>query len=90
VRADPGPDGGDPGQQPVIQRGQAAPGGGVRGRVSEHAGLAVARITGELAGLVEQASAEAVAVVRNARRALPRTTLSTRKARSSVGFVEIR
>jgi hypothetical protein len=50
----------------------------------------VARITGELAGLVEQASAEAVAVVRNARRALPRTTLSTRKARSSVGFVEIR
>ncbi|GAA0903864.1 ISNCY family transposase [Virgisporangium aurantiacum] len=40
----------------------------------DEAQATVARITGELARLVDQASAEAAAVVRNARRALPRTT----------------
>lgn len=39
----------------------------------EEAHRTVARITGELAGLLDQATAEAATVLRNARRSLPRT-----------------
>jgi len=44
-----------------------------RGKLSrEESSTAIARVTGELAGLAEKTAAEALAVLRNGRRALPR------------------
>jgi IS5 family transposase len=42
---------------------------------------AIARVTGELAGLAEKAAAEAAAVLRNGRRALPRTLTGRMRGR---------
>ena len=56
----------------------------------QQAQATVARITGELAGLVDQAAAEAAVVVRNARRALPRVTGRVRgQLRQAVNDLDI-
>jgi transposase, IS5 family len=49
----------------------------------------IRRVTGELAGLAEKAEAEAVAVLRNGRRALPRTLSGRVRGRLSRALDEL-
>jgi IS5 family transposase len=53
-----------------------------RGKLSrEESSRAIARVTGELAGLADKAAAEAAAVLRNGRRALPRALTGRMRGR---------
>jgi IS5 family transposase len=53
-----------------------------RGKVArEESSTAIARVTGELAGLAQKAAAEAAAVLRNGRRALPRALTGRMRGR---------
>jgi transposase, IS5 family len=54
----------------------------VRGKVArEESSAAIARVTGELAGLAEKTASQAAAVLRNGRRALPRTLTGRMRGR---------